>query len=391
VVISVIVVKGMDVTIVCCPIGILAVNGRLRIVDMHIYEREAAKAAEDLEALSEGKLTPSLTGLIERLMKKGYGRFIVESRDLAEALKEKFRLDVEVNEVTEAGEYVRRKLSEVAVKTGFLSEGERIEEWIREFSIELSRIRIHKSVKRRDELIIKTIQCIDDLEKTSNLLTNRLREWYGLHFPELSRLVVKNETYVQLVNSLGDRGNYNLESLVELGVQEERAEKIAKAASSSMGADLAIEDLEQIRNLSELIIGIEKAESSMEDYLEGLMEEVAPNLKRLAGTLLGARLIALAGGLTNLAKMTSSTIQVLGAEKALFRSLRTGSRPPKHGIIFQHRLVRGAKKKFRGKIARTLAAKLAIAARTDRFSGKFIADSLEEELMKRIKEIKGKG
>ena len=102
---------------------------------------------------------------------------------------------------------------------------------------------------------------------------------------------------------------------------------------------------------------------------------------------MGARLIALTGGLVNLAKMPASTIQVLGAEKALFRSLKTGTRPPKHGIIFQHTLIHEAKRWQRGKVARAIAGKLAIAARTDAFSGKYIGDRLQAGLDKRIEEI----
>jgi len=120
------------------------------------------------------------------------------------------------------------------------------------------------------------------------------------------------------------------------------------------------------------------------------MDEVAPNIRALVGSLLGARLIALAGGLTSLAKLPASTVQVLGAEKALFRSLRTGTRPPKHGIIFQHSIIHEAKRWQRGKVARALAGKLTIAARIDAFSGKYGGDALKIDLEKRIDEIKEK-
>ncbi len=120
------------------------------------------------------------------------------------------------------------------------------------------------------------------------------------------------------------------------------------------------------------------------------MGEIAPNIKELAGPLLGARLIAKAGGLKKMAELPASTIQVLGAEKALFRHLTKGTRPPKHGILFQHPWVRNAKRWQRGKIARSLAAKLAIAAKEDYFEGRFIADKLKKELEERIEEIKEK-
>jgi nucleolar protein 56 len=120
------------------------------------------------------------------------------------------------------------------------------------------------------------------------------------------------------------------------------------------------------------------------------MEEVAPNTKYLVGSLLGARLIALSGGLMNLAKRPASTIQVLGAEKALFRSLKTGTKPPKHGLIFQHTLLHDAKRWQRGKIARALAGKLAIAARADAFGGRPIGKELKADMDRRIEEIQQK-
>jgi nucleolar protein 56 len=121
-----------------------------------------------------------------------------------------------------------------------------------------------------------------------------------------------------------------------------------------------------------------------------LMDEVAPNVKAIVGSLLGARLIALTGGLANLARMPASTIQVLGAEKALFRSLKTGTRPPKHGIIFQHTLIHEAKRWQRGKMARAIAGKLAIAARTDAYSSKYLGDGLKASLDRRVTEIQEK-
>jgi len=124
------------------------------------------------------------------------------------------------------------------------------------------------------------------------------------------------------------------------------------------------------------------------DYISTVMKEVAPNITALVGPLLGARLISLAGSLESLARLPASTIQVLGAEKALFRALRTGGKPPKHGVIFQYPDIHRSPRWQRGKIARALAAKLAIAAKVDAFTGRFIGDKLREELRRRIEEIK---
>jgi nucleolar protein 56 len=157
-----------------------------------------------------------------------------------------------------------------------------------------------------------------------------------------------------------------------------------------MGAPLGKFDSAIIQKLASEISDLYKLREQIEDYLETAMDEVAPNLKALVGAKLAARLMSLAGGLKELAMMPASTIQVLGAEKALFRHLRTGAKPPKHGVIFQYPAINRSPWWQRGKIARALAGKLAIAARVDYFSGEYIGEELKKELEQRIKEIKEK-
>jgi len=224
-----------------------------------------------------------------------------------------------------------------------------------------------------------------------NLFMGRLREWYGVYFPELDRLVEKHETYSRLVVKLGNKDNFTVENLEAENIPKERTQLIVKAADSSMGADISDRDLEQIQTLAKDVLAFYELRKSMEEYIENTMEEMAPNVKAVAGALLGARMISIAGSLQNLAMRPASTIQVLGAEKALFRSLKTGARPPKHGLIFQHTLLHDAKRWQRGKIARVIAGKLAIAARADAFGeGHFIGAQLKEDINKRIEEIREK-
>jgi nucleolar protein 56 len=120
------------------------------------------------------------------------------------------------------------------------------------------------------------------------------------------------------------------------------------------------------------------------------MEVLAPNVSSLAGPIIGARLISLTGGLQRLSQVSSSTIQVLGAEKALFRHLRDGELPPKHGILFQHPYLHNAPYWQRGKIARALAGKIAIAAKLDQNSDKIMSDELEADIKRRLEEIQKK-
>jgi nucleolar protein 56 len=200
--------------------------------------------------------------------------------------------------------------------------------------------------------------------------------------------VEKHEMRISLINNLGRRENFIFENLKREGVSLKKAEQIAKIAQASMGVKLDDDDIDQIQKLCKSMLVLYTVRHSLERYVNTMMEDIAPNICVLAGPLLGGRLIALAGGLTNLAKMPASTVQVLGAEKALFRALRSGARPPKHGIIFQHSLLHDSKRGQRGKVARALAGKLTIAARVDGFSGRYIGDKLKEDLKRRIDEIK---
>jgi nucleolar protein 56 len=181
-----------------------------------------------------------------------------------------------------------------------------------------------------------------------------------------------------------------VEALEKEGLQRDKAEQISNAATISMGASFREGDLLQIEELCRATMALSEVRKRLESYIDDTLGEVAPNTQALAGSLLSARLIALARGLDDLAKMPASTIQVLGAEKALFRALKTGSRPPKHGLLFQHALVHEAPRWQRGQISRALAGKLAIAARIDAYGGKFMGDKLKADFEERVKEIQEK-
>ncbi|MEM1555202.1 MAG: C/D box methylation guide ribonucleoprotein complex aNOP56 subunit, partial [Desulfurococcaceae archaeon] len=157
---------------------------------------------------------------------------------------------------------------------------------------------------------------------------------------------------------------------------------------TSIGAELSDFDINNIKTLAGIIVQLYELKRTLENYVDAVMKEVAPNITILVGPKLGARLLSLAGGLEELAKCPASTIQVLGAEKALFRALRTGSKPPKHGVIFQWPYIHKSPKWQRGKIARALATKLSIAAKIDYFTGRIVGDKLLDDLKKRIEEIK---
>jgi len=377
-------------TIVECVMGVFGFGEANELLEKVFFPKDPREMAERLGKIEAGKVIEEIVTLVEKLREKGYTTFVFESSEMARNVREKLNVEVDVDRPSEAGEMLRGNLEKFAVESGFVKRADQLHEWIHKVSMELARIRVTRAVEKRDLLVVQAIQTIDDLDKTLNLFIGRIREWYGLHFPELDRQMDKHETYARLVVNLGKRDNFTVENLKKEGLPKAKTEQIAEAAKASMGAELSEEDINQIQAMCRNTLELYDARQSLEKYADMVMEEVAPNTRTLVGSLLGARLIALVGGLNNLAKLPASTVQVLGAEKALFRSLRTGARPPKHGIIFQHSLIHEAKRWQRGKVARALAGKLAIAARIDAFSGKYVGDKLEAGLEKRIGEIEEK-
>jgi nucleolar protein 56 len=380
----------MKATVIQSLIGVLSFDEKGQVVDKIVYGKDPKLIAEKTNLAEAGKTLDETIALVQQLKKKGYTTFVFENATIAKTVEEKLGVNVEVAQTFEQGEMLRNNLERVAVEAGFVDKPEKLRELIREISIELTRLRVKKAGEKRDLMIVQAILSIDDLDKTINLFMGRAREWYGLHFPELDRMVEKHETYSKLVLNLGRKENFTVENLEKEGLSQNKVGQIAETSGKSMGAELTDADIQQIQNLCKQILELYNLRQALQDYADSTVEEVAPNVQALVGSLLTARLIALAGGLTNLAKMPASTIQVLGAEKALFRSLKTGTSPPKHGVIFQDALIHEAKKWQRGKMSRALAGKLAIAARTDAFSGRFIGDLLKANLEKRITEIKEK-
>jgi nucleolar protein 56 len=380
----------MKATIIECSFGVLAFDERSRLVGKILFPKKPQAAAKILAKIEAGRLTDEMVEMIKRLHEEGYDTFVFENASLAKEAETKLEVGIEVSKPSAAGELVRSRIEQFAIETSFVKDAEEFSLWTHNVTMEIAKQRVKGAVEKRDLIVGQAIQTLDDLDKAINLLMSHVREWYGVHFPELDRMMDKQETFARLVVNLGSRDNFTLENLKKEDIPDAKAEGVAKTAEKSMGADLEETDLNQIQALCRSMLNLYDLRQSLENYLDKTMDEVAPNTKLLAGSLLGARLIAISGGLMNLARRPASTVQVLGAEKALFRSLKTGTRPPKHGIIFQHTLLHDAKRWQRGKIARALAGKLAIAARVDAFTQRDIGKELKADLDKRVEEIREK-
>ncbi|XP_045080047.1 nucleolar protein 56 [Coregonus clupeaformis] len=250
-----------------------------------------------------------------------------------------------------------------------------------------SRAKVKFNVNRSDNMIIQSIALLDQLDKDINTFSMRVREWYGYHFPELIKIVTDNSTYCKMAQLIGNRKELSEESLEEVVMDGAKAQAVLEASRSSMGMDISPIDLINIERFSNRVVSLAAYRLELQEYLRSKMSQVAPNLAALIGDVVGARLISHAGSLTNLAKYPASTVQILGAEKALFRALKTRGNTPKYGLIFHSTFIGRAAAKNKGRISRYLANKCTIASRIDAFSevptcvfGDKLRDQVEERL-----------
>lgn len=241
----------------------------------------------------------------------------------------------------------------------------------------LARHKLKFSPDKIDTMIVQAIGLLDDLDKELNTYAMRVKEWYGWHFPELAKILNDNIAYARLVLKMGMRSNSENSDLAEI-LPEEIEGAVKNAADRSMGTEISQEDLENIQALAEQVVGFAEYRQQLASYLTSRMNAIAPNLTALVGELVGARLISHAGSLTNLSKSPASTIQILGAEKALFRALKTKHDTPKYGLIYHASLIGQATGKNKGKMARVLAAKASLGLRVDALA-EWDDDATEED------------
>ncbi|BBD72614.1 hypothetical protein HS1genome_1003 [Sulfodiicoccus acidiphilus] len=377
----------MKIYLVEHAIGAFAFNDRGELVDYVHNNKEIGKVVDYLLENEEGEPLPSSLELVKKV---GAEEVVVEDEREVQKLQAKAGVKVTYATSHVGARKFRESLESFALSTHFASTDE-LYNYLHQLSLELTRRKLRKAAQRRDLLAIQAVRAMDDIDKTINLFSERLREWYSVHFPELDKMLEDHRQYASVVSRFGYRDAIgNKDELVELGIQEAKASRIIDVARKSIGAELSEADIRALTSLSDSILRLFQIRDELNEYVDSVMREVAPNITALVDSSLGARLLSLANGLDELAKMPASTIQVLGAEKALFRALRSGARPPKHGIIYQYPAIHSSPRWQRGKIARALASKLAIAAKIDAFTGRLSSDQLVDQLMKRIEEIKTK-
>jgi len=322
---------------------------------------DQVEATQAAVSLTEGKIAKSLKKMLKKLVKEDVqDTLAVADTKLGGIIRESLGIEcIHSPAIHELTRGIREHLNEL---TG-IQESERSAMALG-LAHSLSRYKLKFSPDKVDTMIVQAISLLDDLDKELNNYVMRVREWYGWHFPELGKVVTDNLAYAKTIQKMTYRTNCSSTDFSDI-LPEEVEEQVKEVAEVSMGTDVNEEDMSNIMQLADQVIEITQYRAQLYEYLKNRMAAIAPNLTVLVGELVGARLIAHAGSLLNLAKHPASTVQILGAEKALFRALKTKQDTPKYGLIYHASMVGQATPKNKGKISRMLAAKAALAIRYD--------------------------
>uniref|UniRef100_A0A1B6L2R7 Nucleolar protein 58 n=1 Tax=Graphocephala atropunctata TaxID=36148 RepID=A0A1B6L2R7_9HEMI len=335
-----------------------------KVVKLKHFEKfvDTTEALASTTAAVEGKLSKSLKKVLKKLVSKEVQeKLLVADAKLGNAIKDKLSLQCVSN--TNVLELIRCIRSQTESLLAGLTKKELVAMSLG-LAHSLSRYKLKFSPDKVDTMIVQAICLLDELDKELNNYIMRCREWYGWHFPELGKIITDNLAFVKTVKILGTRENTATSDLSDI-LPEDVEEKVKEAAEISMGTEITEDDIMNIQQLCDQVVEISAYRTQLYDYLCARMTAIAPNLTVLLGELVGARLISHAGSLVNLAKHPASTVQILGAEKALFRALKAKKDTPKYGLIFHSALVGQASAKNKGKMSRMLAAKASLACRVD--------------------------
>ena len=357
-----------------------------KLINHKLYSKNAEEIAEKIHNLARYTISEELKELITNTDDLNLE---TNSSDVLNFI----RVQGKKGDLLTKAEYYNElveQIPKILIEKGFITNPGELDELSRGVSIALAKKSIAYSSQRIDKNVVHAILSMDDIDKTTNLFTSRIREWYGIHFPETDKEIPNHVTLCKIITEIGVRDNFTEDSLKRYGFSNEKSKKIVDIANKSMGAHFDEKDLRPLQQMAQRTLDLYEERDRLDAWIEREMGRIAPNMKAVVGSAIAARLIALAGGLREIAMKPASTIQLLGAEKALFRALKTGAKPPKHGIIYQMPELHSCPWWQRGNISRAIAGRLTIAARVDAFQGDFIGDQLKREVDQKIEEIKEK-
>lgn len=348
----------MECYITYCVKGFYAFNDKNELICEKLFPED--EIISRLAEINDKKIVKEELEIINEV-NEDFDEIIIESnKRLSDYDNDKIRIETP----NPAGEYLRSNYDEFGL------DGEELSKVYQNLAI----YKIKKESASEDKHLIQAVNSIDEIDESISKLIERIREWYALYFPEMD-VIKNNETYIKLIS------------------QNKSKEEILKAKPEAfpqeiidLEEDINPLDLEIMNNYAKSIYELQQSRKNIEEYIDNKMQSIAPNLKLLVGSTLGAKLISHAGGIKRLAMYPSSTVQIMGAEKALFRHLKSGDRPPKYGLIYQHPQIRGAKWWNRGKIARIFAGRISLAVRRDVFT-KTVDENIAEDFKQKVEEI----
>eukprot|EP01088_Endostelium_zonatum_P005734 TRINITY_DN175_c1_g1_i1.p1 TRINITY_DN175_c1_g1~~TRINITY_DN175_c1_g1_i1.p1 ORF type:complete len:505 (+),score=121.91 TRINITY_DN175_c1_g1_i1:84-1598(+) len=351
-------------------------------------------ALENINSISEGVLHPFLSSFLQanlpvtKKKKKSSFELGVSDDKLASGIAESLNISCNRSKITlEILRGIRLHF------TSFIKEMDKDDYVKAQLGLghSYSRAKVKFNVNRSDNMIIQSISLLDKLDKDINTFAMRVKEWYSYHFPELIKIVPDAYPYSRVVKVVRNKSNLSEKDLPQLEsivMDSHKAQEILDAAGTSMGTDISDFDLINITMFADKVEKLMNYRTNLQNYLKNRMNDIAPNLSELMGEQVGARLISHAGSLTNLAKYPASTVQILGAEKALFRALKTRGNTPKYGLIYHSSFIARAGTKNKGRISRYLANKASIASRIDAFSesrSQVFGNKLQGQVEERLK------
>ncbi|MCE7747416.1 MAG: C/D box methylation guide ribonucleoprotein complex aNOP56 subunit [Candidatus Heimdallarchaeota archaeon] len=376
----------MTIKIIANISGFFVFDNQDKLIEFTAYEKNPEKIAEKIHNLSKYTISEELENIFSDLKEKTIETNSADVQNFSRSKGIKSELIIK----SENYQAVISKIPEILIQKNYIKDDAEYTVLLKDVSINLSKKSVAYSSQRIDKNVVHAILSMDDIDKTTNLFSSRIREWYGVHFPEILKEVQNHVTLCKIVTEIGTRQKFTENGLKDYGFSIERSKKLVQLASKSMGASYEDKDLRPLQDMAQKTLDLYEERENLESWIEREMGRIAPNMKAVVGSSIAARLIALAGGLREIAMKPASTVQLLGAEKALFRALKTGAKPPKHGIIYQMPEIHSCPWWQRGNISRAIAGRLTIAARIDFFQGEFYGDQLRIEVEQKIDEIKEK-
>jgi nucleolar protein 56 len=346
-------------------LGVFAFDKEGSILEKIVFPKEPEKIAEKLAKSRAGEILKEEMDMLRALKARGIQEVVWDKKAETNIMPTAYQPD---NPGKAALQDQFRKL---ALELKWAPTQAALNEMITKVNVSLTRTKLKE--EKKDKMLMRCVSVLDELDRELNTFSELLREWYGLYFPEAVRAVKSNERLAELITH---------------GKREKLPDKeVAGLARKTAGMEFSDDDLKAVSSFAGSVQSLFQAKREMAEYLEAAAKEAIPNMTAVAGAVVACRLLNLAGGLEKMAKMPASTIQLLGAEKALFRHLKEKTKAPKYGALFAHHLIQQAPKEKRGKVARAIASKLSLAARTDYFSGEDKSGDFREALEKQIRQF----